>query len=88
MKGDLYDPKALIREAYRLEGIGKPECRTIFLDWALSLPDAVAVPDALAELIARHVTSAPDHPMSAVLREGLEKARSPARRGGWRGRRE
>ena len=38
MKGDIYDPKALIREAYRIENITRSECRSIFLDWALSLP--------------------------------------------------
>ena len=30
------DPKGLIREAYRIEGISEPECRSIFMDWALS----------------------------------------------------
>ena len=38
MKGDFYDPKALIREAYNIEAITRSECRSIFLDWALSLP--------------------------------------------------
>jgi len=37
-KGSPNDPKGLIYEAYRIDGITKPECRTIFLDWALSLP--------------------------------------------------
>ena len=37
----LHDPKGLIREAYRIEGITLGECRSIFLDWALSLPDGV-----------------------------------------------
>ena len=39
-KGDENDPKGLIFEAYRIDGITLPECRTIFLDWALSLPAA------------------------------------------------
>ena len=38
-RGDELDPKNLIREAYRIEGISEPECRSIFLDWALSLKD-------------------------------------------------
>ena len=38
MKGDEFDPKGLIFEAYRIDGITKSECRTIFLDWALSIP--------------------------------------------------
>ena len=87
MKGDRYDPKALIREAYRIDGIGDAECRSIFMDWALSLPDGMTPEEALAELIARHADPAPAHPMSAVLREGMATGRPPARRGGWRGRR-
>ena len=35
------DPKGLIRESYRIEGIEAPECRSIFLDWAISLPPGV-----------------------------------------------
>ena len=33
----LSDPKGLIFEAYNMEDISEPECRSIFLDWALSL---------------------------------------------------
>ena len=36
---DPLDPKGLIRESYRIEGITEGECRSVFLDWALSLPD-------------------------------------------------
>ena len=32
------DPKGLIRESYRIEGITLPECRTIFFDWAIQIP--------------------------------------------------
>ena len=39
MKGDHNDPKALIRESFNIEGITIEECRSIFLDWALSLPN-------------------------------------------------
>ena len=37
MKGDTIDPKALIRESYAIDGITIEECRSIFLDWALSI---------------------------------------------------
>ena len=67
------DPKGLIRESYRMEGIGPAECRSIFLDWALSLPDG-------------HDSAAADHPMTQVLREGKTTLTTPRRRGGWRGR--
>jgi hypothetical protein len=89
MKGGPDDPKGLITEAYRIEGISAPECRSIFMDWALSLPDGAEAPAVLARLLERHGAGAPDHPMTQVLREGLATAAPSAgrRRGGWRGRR-
>ncbi|WP_026757372.1 hypothetical protein [Sediminimonas qiaohouensis] len=86
MKGDALDPKALIREAFQIEGITQADCRTIFLDWALSLPDDTDTQEALNGLVERYVGDAPDHPMSVVLREGLERMENPRRRGGWRSR--
>lgn len=87
MKGDWADPKALIAEAYRIQGIGPPECRSIFMDWALSLPVATDQRAALQALLERHAAGAADHPMSRVLLEGLAEGRPAVRRGGWRGRR-
>lgn len=84
MKGDALDPKALIREAYAIGGIGPAECRTIFVDWALSVADPEA---ALPQLLDRYAASAPDHPMTAILREGLGGSSRTGRRGGWRARR-
>ena len=49
-RGDTLDPKGLIAEAYRIEGIGEGECRSIFLDWALSLPEGQEVAAALEAL--------------------------------------
>ena len=79
------DPKGLIRESYRIEGITDAECRSIFLDWALSVPAA----DPRAEiraLLEKYGAGAADHPMTAVLREGLERTATAGRRGGRRGR--
>ena len=84
MKGDAIDPKALIREAYRME-IGEAECRVIFLDWALSLPEGADAKALLPELLRRYGAQA-DHPMTAVLREGLERSSRTGRRGGRMGR--
>ena len=81
-KGGADDPKGLIAEAYRIEGIGLAECRSIFLDWALSLPGETAA--AIPRLLAGRPE---DHPMSRVLREGMGEAMRRGRRGGWRGRR-
>ena len=87
MKGDLeIDHKGLVREAYRIEGITAPECRSIFLDWALSLPEGEDSGAALRLLLDRYGSAAPDHPMTQVLSEGLAQTDRPRRRGGWRAR--
>ncbi|MBC7163597.1 MAG: hypothetical protein H5U15_01180 [Roseovarius sp.] len=85
-RGAPHDAKGLIAEAYRIEGVGPGECRSIFLDWALSVPEGEDMRAALAVLVARHAPGHPDHPMTAVLREGLAQAARPRRRGGWRSR--
>jgi hypothetical protein len=76
------DPKGLVRESYRIEGITAGECRSIFMDWALSVPAGCAVPDAVRVLIATYAVAEPDHPMSAVLQEALTAPATPRRRGG------
>ncbi|SDC22540.1 hypothetical protein [Ruegeria marina] len=84
--GDPFDPKGLIYEAYRIEGITASQCRSIFLDWALSLPAAVDQRQALDDLNGRYGGDAPDHPMTGVIRDGLTASATPRRRGGWRSR--
>ena len=83
---DERDPKGLIRDSFRIVGITAPECRSIFLDWALGLPAGADLEAARSALLSRYVDVAPDHPMTSVLREGLGTAAQPRRRGGWRGR--
>lgn len=85
-KRDALDPKGLIFEAYRIDAISKSECRSIFLDWALSLPGDCDTHGQLLALLARYGEANPDHPMTEVLTEGLAMADRPRRRGGWRGR--
>lgn len=82
LKGDALDPKGLIAESYKIDGITLGECRSIFLDWALNLEGDSAV--ALPVLLERH--GAEGHPMTEVLREGLAASQKPRRRGGWRTR--
>jgi hypothetical protein len=83
---DPHDPKGLIRESYRIDGITTAECRSILLDWALSLPvDAPPAPH-LQALLDGYGAQAPDHPMTATLRAGLTPAAAPRRRGGRQGR--
>ncbi|GAA6207668.1 hypothetical protein NBRC116601_09610 [Cognatishimia sp. WU-CL00825] len=66
----MHDPRGLIREAYNIENIDMPQCRAIFLDWALG---AEAGNDALAAiraLLAQYEPDNPDHPMTEILKEG------------------
>lgn len=80
------DPKGLVRESYRIEGISLGECRSIFLDWALSVDKGQDVAVAIARLIAEYAGANPGHPMNAVLTEGLGPVEPPRRRGGRMGR--
>lgn len=78
------DPRGLIREAYRIAGITMPECRSIFLDWALSLPDGADLATSAARLLAAHAPA--DHPMTQILNEAQADAPPRARRGGRKAR--
>ncbi len=82
LKGDALDPKGLVAESYKMDGITIGECRSIFLDWALNLEGDSA--EVLPILLERHGQEG--HPMTQVLREGLSAAQKPRRRGGWRSR--
>ncbi|KUP92293.1 hypothetical protein [Tritonibacter horizontis] len=81
-----FDPKGLIRESYRIAGIDASQCRSIFLDWALSMPMEVDMQAALSALLDHYGSAQDTHPMTAVLREGLVSDQRPKRRGGWRSR--
>ena len=80
------DPKGLVRESYLIEGITPGECRSIFMDWALSIPVGRPVADAVRVLIATYAIPQPEHPMSTVLHEALTQPEAPRRRGGRIGR--
>ena len=83
---DPHDPKGLVRESYRIEGITPGECRSIILDWALSLPLGADPRPAILALLDGYGRIAPDHPMTATLRAGLDQPAPPRRRGGRAGR--
>ena len=85
MKGDYNDPKALIRESFNIEGIKIEECRSIFLDWALSLPNDVDTTKTISLLLEKYGDQK-EHPMLLTLKEGLIKKVRPIRRGGRKGR--
>ena len=81
-KGDKLDPKGLIYESYRIDGIRIEECRSIFMDWALgvSIQDDPLV--IIAKLLEQYGAGNEDHPMTQVLKAGLEKPTRQGRRGG------
>jgi len=87
MTTDIHDPKGLIAEAFKIDGIMAPECRSIFLDWALGVPDGRDMQNEAAKLLAFFDGAAPvDHPMLLTLRAALDAAPVPQRRGGRRSR--
>jgi hypothetical protein len=79
------DPKGLIRESYRIEGIGPAECRSIFLDWAISLRPGSDARLALKRVLAEYGANAA-HPMTAVLQAGLDAPGETGRKGGRKAR--
>ncbi|WP_319823626.1 hypothetical protein [Thalassovita sp.] len=86
MKSHPLDPKGLIREAFLIDGITEAECRSIFLDWALSLPEGADSRQALTELHPIYAAAHPDHPMTSVMEQGVQQLSHARRRGGWRSR--
>ena len=81
------DPKGLIRDAFDIEGIAAPECRSIFLDWALGLPPGRDIRAEVAGLLAHYADLAPaDHPMLETLQAALQEPATPRRRGGRKAR--
>lgn len=80
------DPRGLILESYRIDGITEGQCRSIFLDWALGIALGEDMVSKIEDLLTHYSPDYPDHPMTAVLREGLAKGRDPKRRGGRSGR--
>jgi len=82
-----FDPRGLIFESYRIDGITSEECRAIFFDWAMGSNDGAGSVDHIKELLAVYQSDFPKHPMTKTLEEGLGAAQKPRRRGGWRSRR-
>ena len=82
------DARGMIHEAYRIDGITEPDCRTIFLDWAMFALDVPPMADQLERFMQVYGKDHPDHPMTKVIRQGLDQTnRKSGRRGGRTGRR-
>ena len=74
------DKRGLIGEAFNMEGVSEAQCRSIFFDWALGLPDNEDMPACAAKLHALHSAEFPDHPMTKVLLEARGSAETAGRR--------
>lgn len=68
------DPRALIAEAFRIEGLAVGDARSIFFDWALGLPAGQDAAAAAARLLVLHAGQPAAHPMTALLREAAAAA--------------
>ena len=73
------DPKGLVRESYLIEGITPGECRSIFMDWALSIPVGRSVPDAVRVLIATYALPEPGQASNVPPALTSPRATQPAR---------
>ncbi len=78
-KGTPGDPRGLIRESFRIDGITPADCRSVFLDWLLGLPDNADAKEEIRRLLELYASEADSHPMKRVLRDGLADPK-PARR--------
>lgn len=79
---DPNDPSGLIAESFKIDGIFPEQCRSIFLDWALSIPADQDTKARIDALLAQYAPANPEHPMTLVLREGLLEPARSGRRGG------
>ena len=66
------DPKNLIADSYKIEGITLSECRSIFLDWALSIPLEKDSKLLISKLLHYYQNKSKDHPMTLLLSSSLE----------------
>lgn len=82
------DPKGLIEEAYKINGITEGECRSIFFGWVFGIEGKGV--DELRQLVItlyeHYLTDYPNHPMTRVLAEGLVRRnlRPQRKRSSWR----
>ena len=82
------DPRGLIGDAYRIEGLGVEDARSIFFDWALGLPEGTDQGAAAARLLEAHAGEPAEHPMTRLLAEAVAGPAAAGRRRGRRPREE
>ena len=73
-KGDICcDKTGLIFEAYNIKDIDSSSCKIIFFDWLMSLDSSVDQDEAIKELLKHYLPKFPDHPMTKLLIEGIDR---------------
>lgn len=78
-----FDPKGLMKDAFIIDGITVSECRSIFLDWVLGVPEGRDVRTEVAIILAHYEDLIdPSHPMIGTLALALEQPERPRRKGG------
>lgn len=83
-KGNLdIDPRGMIYESYRIEGISLEECRMIFLDWAMGTPQG-DMQVYLQALLDEYQADNTEHPMTQVIADGLKTSATAGKRRGGR----
>ncbi len=81
------DPRGLIQDAYLIPDIPAPECRSIFLDWAMELREPAELRKAAARLLQIFEPENHAHPMNDILKEACIAVQiAPVRRGGRKAR--
>ena len=81
MEYNRLDPKKLIAESYKIAGITASECRSIFLDWALSIPLDCDSRLMALELFDHYHQLDKDHPMTLLLKSSSNKTKGRTRVG-------
>jgi len=82
MDPTVFDPKGLLREAYRIDGITSADCRTIFLDWAIQVAVGEDPKAHIQAALDTYAVGHDDHPMTVTLQAGLDQSPAQKRRGG------
>jgi len=67
------DPKELISESYKMDSVSEGECRSIFFGWALAVDENSDPTKLISNLLELYGTYYPNHPMTKVLMEGMNK---------------
>ena len=67
------DKIGLIFEAYNIKDIDLSSCRIIFFDWLMALDSSFDQDEAIKELLKHYLPKFPDHPMTKLLNEGIDR---------------